>query len=139
MPHIQRLIFYELQQPNNTTIHFVNTLLPKLKHSLSLTLHLFYPLAGNLTYTSETGEPEIRYIDGDSISLTVAESNADFHHLVENYPKDITEFHPLIPQLDLPSLLSLQVTIFPNSGISIGYSVAHVAADGSTLAHFMKS
>ncbi|XP_058092132.1 phenolic glucoside malonyltransferase 1-like [Magnolia sinica] len=162
LPHIQRLIFYELQQPNNTAIHFLNTLLPKLKHSLALTLHLFYPLAGKLTYTSdlhflaltlhlfyplagkltytsETGEPEIRYIDGDSISLTVAESDVDFHRLVENYPKDVTEFHPLIPQLDLPSLLSLQVTLFPNSSISIGYSVDHVAADGSTLAHFIKS
>ncbi|XWS27097.1 hypothetical protein CRYUN_Cryun26dG0087100 [Craigia yunnanensis] len=36
-------------------------------------------------------------------------------------------------------LMAIQVTIFPNVGISIGVAFCHVAADGKTLAHFMKS
>ncbi|XP_058092128.1 phenolic glucoside malonyltransferase 1-like [Magnolia sinica] len=137
-PSVQRLLFYELSQPNTTT-DFINTLLPKLKHSLSLSLSHFFPLAGNLTQSPITGDHEIHYIDGDSISLTIAESDANFHKLVSNHHrKRGTEFHPLLPQLQPPSLLALQVTIFPNTGISIGISLQHVVADGRSLAHFMK-
>ncbi|RWR78431.1 phenolic glucoside malonyltransferase 2-like protein [Cinnamomum micranthum f. kanehirae] len=139
-PPVQRLFFYEFSPPNTTTTSdFFNTLLPHLKHSLSLALQLFYPLAGNLVLSSQTGEHEVLYVEGDSISFTVAESTADFHHLVGNHQKNAEELHPLVSHLPPPSLLALQVTLFPNSGFCIGITLHHVVADGRSLAHFMKS
>ncbi|XP_058077581.1 malonyl-coenzyme A:anthocyanin 3-O-glucoside-6''-O-malonyltransferase-like [Magnolia sinica] len=140
-PPVQRLFFYEFpnKPDEDTTTHFLNSFLSNLKHSLSLTLHLFYPLAGNLTQSPETGDHEIRYVDGDSITLTIAESDADIHLLVQNHPRDIAEFYPLLPELHPSSLMALQVTIFPNTGISIGSSLHHVAADGRSSTHFIKS
>ncbi|XXG39042.1 hypothetical protein AAC387_Pa01g0102 [Persea americana] len=82
LPPVQRLFFYEFSPTNTTTSHFFNSLLPHLKHSLSLALQLFYPLAGNLILSPQTGEHEVRYVEGDSISFTVAESTADFHQLM---------------------------------------------------------
>lgn len=78
-------------------------------------------------------------MDGDSVSLTVAESDSDFHRLVSNNPKKASEFHPLAPELLTSELLSLQVTLFPNSGVCIGVCLHHLAGDGRALAHFMKS
>ncbi|XP_058092123.1 phenolic glucoside malonyltransferase 2-like [Magnolia sinica] len=147
LPPVQRLFFYQFpQNPDNTitTTHFINTLLPKLKHSLSLSLRLFFPLAGNLTRSPNNGEHEIRYVNGDSVSFTVAESDADFHLLMANHPRDVMELHPLVPQLPVSDpqnqpLLALQVTIFPDSGICIGTCIHHAVADGSSSMHFMKS
>ncbi|KAJ8647075.1 hypothetical protein MRB53_000098 [Persea americana] len=139
LPPVQRLFFYEFSPTNTTTSHFFDSLLPHLKHSLSLALQLFYPLAGNLILSPQTGEHEVRYVEGDSISFTVAESTADFHHLVGNQQKNAEELHPLVCQLPPPSLLALQVTLFPKNGFCIGIALHHVVADGRSLAHFMKS
>ncbi|XXG87567.1 hypothetical protein AAC387_Pa11g2223 [Persea americana] len=93
------------------------------------------------TLSTQTGEYKLYYIDGDSVSLTVTESTAQvFHQLVADNPKDTKEFHPLIPTLPTsPSLVALQVTILPYSGNSNGICLHHVAADGRSLAHFMKT
>ncbi|RWR93065.1 malonyl-coenzyme A:anthocyanin 3-O-glucoside-6''-O-malonyltransferase-like protein [Cinnamomum micranthum f. kanehirae] len=141
LPSVQRIFLYEFSDPNTTTTsHFLHSLLPNLKHSLSLALQLFYPLCGNLTLSPQTGFPDIHYIDGDSVSFSAVESAADFHHLVSNYPKDPAEFHTLVPSLpNSTALLSLQVTLFPNSGICIGFCLHHAAADGRSVNHFMKS
>ncbi|XP_077251708.1 malonyl-coenzyme A:anthocyanin 3-O-glucoside-6''-O-malonyltransferase-like [Tasmannia lanceolata] len=141
VPPVQRLFFYQYPHP---TTHFLNTHLPNIKHSLSLSLQLFYPLAGQLSLSLQTGNQEIRYINGDSVPLTIAESNADFHRLTLNLARNVTEFHHLVPHLptydiEKTPILALQVTIFPNSGICIGMSIHHGAADGSTSTHFMKS
>ncbi|KAL5992252.1 hypothetical protein ACLOJK_013168 [Asimina triloba] len=141
-PDIRRILFYELSPPDNTTHHFLNLILPNLKRSLSLALQLFFPLAAKLTQSSSgsSTDYEIRYSDGDSVSLAVVESDADFDLLRANYPRPFSELHPLIPDLDPPnSLLALQFTVFPNAGFSIAYRVSHVLADGSSLTHFMKS
>ncbi|KAJ8625780.1 hypothetical protein MRB53_034310 [Persea americana] len=140
LPPIQRIFFYEFSDPNTTTSHFLHSLLPNLKHSLSLALQLFYPLCGNLTLSPKTGFPEIRYSDGDSVLLSVVESADDFHHLISNQPKDAAKFHNLAPNLpDSSALLSLQVTLFPYSGICIGYCLHHAVADGRSVTQFMKS
>ncbi|RWR93054.1 LOW QUALITY PROTEIN: ATP-NAD kinase-like domain-containing protein [Cinnamomum micranthum f. kanehirae] len=142
IPPVQRLFFYEFSESNTiTTAHFLQSLLPNLKHSLSLTLQLFYPLSANLRLSPQTDEYEIHYVDGDSVSLTVAESTAEiFHQLVADKPKDTKGFHPLLPNLPTSSsLLASQVTLFPKAGISIGICFHHVAADGRSLTHFMKS
>ncbi|XXG87572.1 hypothetical protein AAC387_Pa11g2227 [Persea americana] len=138
IPPVQRLFFYDYSDLSNTT-QFLNSDLPHLKRSLSLALQHFYPLAGTLTLSPETHDQEIRCVDGDSVPLTIAESGSDFHRLVSDQPKDVSESHPLVPQLAPQDLLALQVTIFPNAGLCIGVSVQHVVADGRSFIHFMRS
>ncbi|KAK8493684.1 hypothetical protein V6N13_046665 [Hibiscus sabdariffa] len=93
-------------------------------------------------------KPHILYTDGDSIPFVVAESCADFDRLVGYHARDVQDFHPLVPELPharvvnnnrVQPLLALQVTVFPNSGISIGVTFHHVVADGRSFNHFMKS
>ncbi|KAG7010983.1 BAHD acyltransferase, partial [Cucurbita argyrosperma subsp. argyrosperma] len=54
------------------------------KHSLSHALSTFLPLAGNLLWPPQSPEPFICYNPGDSLSLTIAKTHADFHHLSSN-------------------------------------------------------
>ncbi|XWS32547.1 hypothetical protein CRYUN_Cryun23aG0167200 [Craigia yunnanensis] len=66
----------------------------------------------------------IAYNKNDSyISLTFAKSNADFHRISGSHPRDVKEFHPLVPSLEsslsgdenhVIPLLSVKVTVFPN-------------------------
>ncbi|GMN61204.1 hypothetical protein TIFTF001_030286 [Ficus carica] len=143
---IERLYFYEFPHP---THHFLQTLLPTLKHYLCLTLRHFFPYAANLVFPPPPEKPHIHFTDGDFVSLTVAESAADFDFLSANHPRPVRALHPFVPKsasthvkgetLVLGPLLALQVTVFPNSGICIGVRFNHVAADGRAFHHFMKS
>ncbi|WJX69167.1 hypothetical protein P8452_53451 [Trifolium repens] len=142
---IHRIFFYHFPHP---THHFLQTTLPILKHSLSLTLQHFFPFSSNLIIPQNSQiEPFIRYLDTDSLSFTVAESSADFNLLISD-SQDAQNWHPLVPNLPPPSteqnntriipIMSIQVTVMPNSGFSICLTFNHVAADGKSLHHFMK-
>ncbi|KAK6919981.1 hypothetical protein RJ641_015885 [Dillenia turbinata] len=144
---IQRVIFYEHSQ-----LDAAQCFISKLKDSLSLTLKHFYMFAGHLVCSktpNPTIKPKIHYVDGDSIPLTFMESNQDnFDYLTSYYPRTAFEFHPLVPQLPAESimgdivlapLLAIQVTLFPGSGISIGFTARHEAADGNTVTRFIRS
>ncbi|KAB2610389.1 phenolic glucoside malonyltransferase 1-like [Pyrus ussuriensis x Pyrus communis] len=143
-PPIQRLYFYEIVSSSKNTFFF-DSILPKLKTALSLTLHHFPPLAGNITWPQDSPIPILSYLRGDAVSVTVAESDADFHHLVSSNSFNIEakEYHPLVPQLDAchekAAALALQITLFPNNGFSIGTSVHHAALDGKMSTMFVKS
>ncbi|GMJ06440.1 hypothetical protein like AT1G03940 [Hibiscus trionum] len=144
---VQRLFFYEFPHP---TLHFVETTLPLLKRSLSLTLQHFFPYAANVMCPQSPGKPYIHYTEGGgSVTFTVAESTADFDHVVADYPRDVKCLHPFVPQLPpahvtedgvrvLPTL-AFQVTVFPNSGICIGSIYCHAVGDGKSFMHFMRS
>ncbi|KDO65331.1 hypothetical protein CISIN_1g011670mg [Citrus sinensis] len=145
---MQRIFFYEF--PDISTPHFTQNIYPNLKHSLSLTLRHFFPFAANLTCPPPPNHPYISYKEGDSVLVSVAESDYDFDHLTANQARDNNAFHQsLVPKLPTPSLLSkethavptmaVQFTVFPNSGFSIGIAFNHVAADGRSLNHFVKS
>uniref|UniRef100_A0A2N9EGU9 Uncharacterized protein n=1 Tax=Fagus sylvatica TaxID=28930 RepID=A0A2N9EGU9_FAGSY len=142
--HVKCLYFYEFPHP---THHFTKTILPTLKNSLSLTLHHFFPLVGNLMCPPPPTKPYILYNNGDSIPLTIAECTVNFNHFIGNHPRDVIEFDQLVPKLPpihisnetfVIPLLALQVTILPNSGICIGITNRHVV-DGLTSILFMKS
>ncbi|KAF8394015.1 hypothetical protein HHK36_020217 [Tetracentron sinense] len=137
---VQLVFFYEY--PHSKT-HYIDSFLPKLKHSLSLTLQYFYPLAGNLTWPPESEKPIILYVNGDSVSLTIAESMNDFYHLSGDHSRDINESHSLVPHLPISDtvapVLALQVTVFPNCGFSIGITMHHAAIDGQSLTRFIKA
>ncbi|KAG9451647.1 hypothetical protein H6P81_011612 [Aristolochia fimbriata] len=147
---VQRLFFYDFS--GTSTEDFRRSEFPLLARSLSLALSVFYPLAGRLVPVpgSDLGDLFIRYSDGDSVPLTLAESNADYHRLVGNQAKDASESRCLVPDPLLlsysstekkppPPLVAFQVTVFPGSGVSVGFAMNHVAADGSSSTHFMKS
>lgn len=77
------------------------------------------------------------------MSLTIAESDADFNHLSGSDFSEAEESHPFIPHLkishDKASVMALQITLFPNSGFSIGITAHHAAMDGKSSTSFMKS
>ncbi|XP_071701236.1 malonyl-coenzyme A:anthocyanin 3-O-glucoside-6''-O-malonyltransferase-like [Rutidosis leptorrhynchoides] len=148
---INQLFFYEF---HHSKTHFIETIIPNLKHSLSITLQHFFPFAGNLivypnsTPSSNSRTPEIRYVEGDSVKLTFAECNLDFDDLVGNHPRSCDKFYPLVPVLGhfvkesdfiTVPLFAVQVTVFENSGISIGITNHHVLCDASTKFDFLKT
>ncbi|KAL4283444.1 hypothetical protein GQ457_16G011200 [Hibiscus cannabinus] len=144
---IAYLFFYDFGYP---TWHFMETTLPKLKTSLSLALQHFFPFAGNLVFPPLPEMPYILYTEGDSISFVVYESSADFNHLIGDHARHSPAFEPLFPTsppavesslsgcMQKPNM-AIQLTLFPNMGISIGVGFSHVIGDGRTDAHFMKS
>ncbi|XP_064990314.1 anthocyanidin 3-O-glucoside 6''-O-acyltransferase-like [Musa acuminata AAA Group] len=141
---VERIFFYPFPHP---TSHFVSHHLPSLKSSLSRALRHFYPLAGRVVPPcgpSPEAKFQIRCSDGDSVSLTLAESSDDFRQLSGDQPRGFGRVYGLIPQLpptgdgSIP-LLALQITVFPDQGVSIGVAVHHVACDDSSSIHFVKS
>lgn len=145
---VQSLYFYDILSTSNTdsstTALFQFDILPKLKKSLSLALHHFLPIAGNLIWPESSDVPVLDYAEGDGVSLTVAESDADFQRLSgTNELFEATEYHPLVSNLETSreraSVLTLQITLFPSSGFSIGITAHHATFDGRTLVLFMKS
>lgn len=139
-PPTNRIHFY--QSPISTATFF-DSVIPKLKNSLSLTLSHFLPLTGNLIWPESSYTPLIHYVQSDGVSFTVAESDADFHCVSSTDFRDPTATHPLVPKLAVSaervSVLALQVTLFPNHGFSIGITTHHGVVDGKISTTFMKT
>ncbi|CAN1844040.1 Coumaroyl-CoA:anthocyanidin 3-O-glucoside-6''-O-coumaroyltransferase 1 [Linum perenne] len=144
---IQRVFFYDLPF---STHQFRESVIPNLTSSLSIALRYFYPFAARLISIPWPNKPYILYSDGDSVPFTVSESTAlDFDQVTSDHPNDVRLLHLLLPKLPKPlakedettasNLLSVKVTLFPNSGICIGIEFLHVAADGMAVNHFFKS
>lgn len=149
---MSRVLFYEF--PCSAT-NFSQTTIPNLKNSLSLALKHFFPLAGNVVTPPDITitNPVIRYSNGDSVSVTFAEcTSVKFNHVSRNDARDAEELCPLVPQLPegstsnmfgegtvISPLFAVQVTLFPDQGISIGLTNSHVVGDGSSMFNFVKS
>ncbi|XP_027063049.1 malonyl-coenzyme A:anthocyanin 3-O-glucoside-6''-O-malonyltransferase-like [Coffea arabica] len=120
---VERLVLYEV--PQLSRAHFIEHIIPKLEHSLSLTLQPFLPLAGNLIVPSNSNSA--------------------------NHARNCCDFHPLIPELKpsteddsgstarITPVLALQVTLFPDCGMSIGISNHHTVGDAGSIFRFMKT
>ncbi|GKD39592.1 malonyl-coenzyme A:anthocyanin 3-O-glucoside-6''-O-malonyltransferase-like protein [Tanacetum coccineum] len=94
---VNNLFFYELLI---TRTQFTETILPNIKHSLSVTLKHFYPFVGKLiVYRTPTKKPEICYVEGDSVAVNFAECNLDFNELTGNHPRNCDKFYHLVPTL----------------------------------------
>ncbi|KAK6160348.1 hypothetical protein DH2020_003729 [Rehmannia glutinosa] len=149
---IQRLLFYQFPCSQK---HFLETIVPNIKKSLSLTLKHFLPLAGNLIYPLNNSAlmPEFRYIPGDSVSVTIAESNVAseyFNYLTGNEPRDADQFYAFVPDLPQPRtehesgikiipLFAVQITNFPDIGICLGFTNHHAIGDASSIVGFVKA
>ncbi|KAF5199647.1 Anthocyanidin 3-O-glucoside 6''-O-acyltransferase, partial [Thalictrum thalictroides] len=99
---VHRLFFYKYHHPR---AHFLDTVLPNIKNSLSLTLQHFHPYAGNIKWPQESAKPELVYAEGDAVPLTVAESDYEFYQLSGNHARDASVFPPLIPKLSYTIIL----------------------------------
>ncbi|KAK8477948.1 hypothetical protein V6N11_018596, partial [Hibiscus sabdariffa] len=117
---MQRLFFYDF--PHSCS-HFIQTVLPNLKSSLSLALQHFFPLAGNLVLPPPPQMPYIRIGHGDSVRFIAKESTGDFGHLVGDHARDSEEFQALLPKLKkaqkVKPLMAVQTTVFPGAGIAL--------------------
>ncbi|XP_028783214.1 coumaroyl-CoA:anthocyanidin 3-O-glucoside-6''-O-coumaroyltransferase 2-like [Neltuma alba] len=150
--YVRRQFFYHFPYPPH---YFIRTTLPSLKHSLSVALQHFFPLAGNLLCPPPPQKPFIRCSRDDSITLTVVESASDnFNHYSANCPRNLRELDSLVPELswstvdgnvdgtDDPTfvfpIVALQVTVFPNAGLCIAITYCHVM-DANCCSHFMKT
>ncbi|PRQ58373.1 putative transferase [Rosa chinensis] len=145
---VEFVYFYEFPHPLH---HITQTILPKLRHSLSLTLQHFFPLASNLICPPPPSKPFLHYSETDrtSLLLTIAESSSNFNRLTSHRVNNVAQSHFLVPPLPPARVLedgtrvvtpvALQLTVFPNSGICIGINFLHALTDGSSLHHFMKS
>ncbi|RDX64013.1 Malonyl-coenzyme A:anthocyanin 3-O-glucoside-6''-O-malonyltransferase, partial [Mucuna pruriens] len=142
--YVRRQFFYHFSHPTHI---FYETTLPSLKHTLSLTLQHFFPLAGNLLCPPPPHKPFIRCTHDDTVTLTIIESKADFNHLSSNHPKSLKDLDHLVPKLTCTNthddtfifpLVALQATVFPNQGLCIAITYCHVM-DDSCCGHFMKS
>ncbi|MCE2055157.1 CDK-activating kinase assembly factor mat1 [Datura stramonium] len=143
---MQRIQFYKLPIFKRD---FIQTIIPTLKNSLSLALKHYIPLAGNVVCPlNSDGYPELRYVKGDSVSITFSESDMNFNYLVGNHPRNAKDFYHFIPQMAeakraqgvlLSPLLAINVTLFPSYGISIGFTHHHVVGDGASIAGFQKT
>ncbi|KAL2466402.1 HXXXD-type acyl-transferase family protein [Abeliophyllum distichum] len=142
---VHRLLFFDFPC---SKAYFLDTIVPRLKQSLSLTLKHFLPLAGNIVHPIDSGRPMSRYVVGDSVSLTIAEYDKDFNQLTGNHPRVADEFYACVPQLPPASIsndsvifpvLSLQVTLFPEHGMCFGFTNHHAIGDASTIVRFVKA
>ncbi|KAK6134767.1 hypothetical protein DH2020_031501 [Rehmannia glutinosa] len=144
---IRRLLFYDYPCSES---YFLETIVPKLKKSLSLTLKHYLPLSGNLLYPLKTDDekPIFRYVAGDSVSLKIAESTCDFDELIGNHARDADQFYDFVPELppvkDEPEyktvpVIALQVTLFPGRGICIGFANHHSVGDASSILGFIRA
>ncbi|XP_065865546.1 phenolic glucoside malonyltransferase 1-like [Euphorbia lathyris] len=140
---IERIFFYQLSQHESTHTFFNSVLLPRLKHSLSLTLTHFLPIAGHIIWPVGTEKPSFLYTSSDGVSLIVSESNSDFNGLSQNEMQEAIALHPYVPELPVSdskaAIIAFQITFFPNQGFSIGMCFQHAMIDGKSIAMFMKS
>ncbi|KAM7278828.1 hypothetical protein ACFE04_005962 [Oxalis oulophora] len=145
---VERLFFYEFTSSSDFILH-------SLKHSLSLALSYYLPLAGQLTWGPHDPKPYILCSPTDSVSLVVAETiiNADddddddhnnFHKLCSkgNIVK-ATALRRYAPSLHISdeaaTIISLQITFFPGFGFCIGIAAHHGVLDAKSTIMFMKS
>ncbi|XP_054788038.1 malonyl-CoA:anthocyanidin 5-O-glucoside-6''-O-malonyltransferase-like [Prosopis cineraria] len=140
---VERLFCFSV--PHLKSSSFFDSIVPKLKRSLSLALQHFLPFAGNIVWPSDSDsvKPIVRYTPGDAVSLTIAVSDSDFSHFLDNSPRDASESRAFVPNLDSSdssaSVLSLQITLFPNSGFCIGITAHHACSDGKSSSMFIKA
>ncbi|KAI5340781.1 hypothetical protein L3X38_020055 [Prunus dulcis] len=148
-PPFQHIFFYELPPSSDPTPLFFDSILPKLKASLSLTLQHFLSLAGSLTWPRTSHKPILNYVQGDAVSLTIAHYSDDhradyFDHLSScNEFVEAIKYHPLVPKLAIShekaAAMALQITLFPSRGFSIGTCMHHAILDGKSSTLFLKS
>ncbi|KDP27254.1 hypothetical protein JCGZ_19953 [Jatropha curcas] len=137
----EEIFYYE--QKDLSLSFFDSVIVPKLKSSLSLALFHFLPLGGNIIWPPDVNKPAIVYNPNDGVSLTIAESNADFTRLSSNQMNEAIESRFYVPELAISdskvATIAIQITLFPKQGFSIGISYHHAVLDGKSKVMFVKA
>ncbi|OIW16742.1 hypothetical protein TanjilG_14512 [Lupinus angustifolius] len=142
---VERTFFYSFPSQHTDPSFFYDQVVPKLKTSLSLTLQHFLPLAGKIVWPEDSEKPIIQYNPGDDdgVSLVIAESDANFNDILDNSPHEASESRSFVPHLESSdssaSVISIQITLFPNSGFCIGITAHHAILDGKSSTMFIKA
>ncbi|TQD95254.1 hypothetical protein C1H46_019046 [Malus baccata] len=135
---------------SGTLIFFHSTIIPKLK-SQNLALYSYHPPTFSTScrkhhLARKLSEPTLNHVKGDTLSLSVAESDAIFCSLSSNDLKiEPKEYHPFVPGQLAVLRKSRRDGVsnhhfFSNSGgFSIGISMHHAALDVKTRFLFLKS
>ncbi|TVU26706.1 hypothetical protein EJB05_29262, partial [Eragrostis curvula] len=137
-PPLQLILFYRLVPGVDW-----DTVVAKLRDSLSHAVRAFFPLAGRLRLTpgSTADRYELYYRSGDAVAFTVAGCEDDFDSLAAYEPREVTKIAPLAPPLpDGGAVLALQATLLPargGLGLALGFTVHHAACDGAAATHFL--
>ncbi|XP_004291090.1 PREDICTED: uncharacterized acetyltransferase At3g50280-like [Fragaria vesca subsp. vesca] len=146
--YIQKGLLFTKPPEANNNPNFLQTLLAKLKHSLSLALVHFYPLAGRLV-TKKEQDPHLYlvYVDcsnSPGAKFIHASLDMSISHILS--PTDV----PLVVQSffdhdravnhdgHTTSLLTVQVTELVD-GVFIGMSMNHALGDGTSYWHFFNT
>ncbi|KAM7280413.1 hypothetical protein ACFE04_007547 [Oxalis oulophora] len=142
LPPVESVFFYEFTA---SSIDFNTKVFRGLKQSLALALSYYRPLAGHLCWGQHDPKPYILCAPTDSASVIVAESNSDnFDKLSRkgNFVNAI-ELRSYAPSLQITdqtaTVISVQITLFPGSGFSIGFTTHHGILDGKSAAMFINS
>lgn len=141
---VERLFFYDYPHPIS---HFIDNHLRSFTESLSLNLLHFHPMAGRLRRSPVSEHKfEISYTEGDFVAITVAESvGEDFHDISGHHLRDLNRLRLLVPKPPESSFdgqkppLAVQITIFPNQGLCVGFTVNHAVCDGTGSMQFIRS
>ncbi|CAL5191098.1 unnamed protein product [Lathyrus oleraceus] len=143
---VERIFFYALPNSQSSPSFFFQQIVPNLKSSLSLTLQHFLPLAGKIVWPSDSSKPFMQFNPNDNdngVSLFIAESDADFNHVIGNSPHEASLSRSFIPNLEsshlCASVISLQITLFPSRGFSLGIAPHHAVFDGKSSSMFIKA
>jgi hypothetical protein len=146
--YIQKGLLFKKPTSSLNQQHFIENLVNKLKHSLSLTLFHFYPLSGRLV-TKKTQDPP-------SYTIFVDCKNSDgakfIHSTLDITIKDIlspVDVPPIVQSFfdhhravnhdgHTMSLLSVQVTELVD-GVFIGCSLNHSIGDGTAYWNFFNT
>lgn len=138
---VKRVFFF--RHTESTREHFHSFILPKLKLSLSIVLRSYLPLTGRILWAPNDPKPSILVSPNDAVSVTVAESDADFSFLSGYGQRPVSELNNLLPELpvsdDSLTAYALQITLFPGNGFSIGVTAHHAVLDGKTTSMFFKA
>ena len=145
--YIQKgLLFAKPAQANEDGNDFVKTLLERLKHTLSLTLLHFYPLAGRLkTVKTENPASYVVYVDcsdspGAKFIYAALDMNISDILSPTDVPLIVKSFfdHNRVVNHDghTMSLLSIQVTELVD-GVFMGCSMNHCIGDGTAYWNFL--
>ncbi|CAN7053874.1 unnamed protein product, partial [Brassica rapa subsp. trilocularis] len=94
-------------------------------------------------FNIKSPKPSIVVSQNDAILVTIAETDADFSLLSGYGQRPASELHNLLPEVpvsdDSATVLSLQITLFPDQGFSIGVAAHHGVSDGKTSTMFVKA
>jgi hypothetical protein len=146
--YIQKGLLYTKPQAADEQEDFIKTLLERLKHSLSVTLVHFYPLAGRLVTQKNENPPScLIFVDCSNspgakfihaaLDMTISDilSPTDVPLIVQSF---FDHDRALNYDGHTMPLLSIQVTELKD-GIFIGCSTNHCIADGTSYWHFFNT